>query len=135
MLDLGANAPEDALFAATRFDAEGKPLNGANRYVLHFDKGTTPPADGFWALSVYDDRGFFIANPISRFSIGDRDELQSNPDGSLDLYVQNESPGKDKEANWLPAPKDGFNVMLRIYWPKEEFLQRRWTFPGLQRVR
>jgi hypothetical protein len=135
MLNLGANAPEDALFASTRFDARGKPLTGANRYVLRFDKGKTPPAEAFWSLSLYDAKGSFVPNPIARHAIGDRDDLKTNPDGSIDLHVQHENPGKDKEANWLPAPKDEFSVMLRIYWPKEEMLQRRWTFPGLAPVK
>jgi hypothetical protein len=134
MINLGANAPEDAIFASTRFDAGGKPLNGANRYVLHFDKGKFPPTDAFWALSMYDDKKSFVANPIDRHAIGDRDDLQINADGSLDIYIQNASPGKNRESNWLPAPKDGFNVIMRIYWPKQELLDRRWTPPAIRLV-
>jgi len=134
LLNLGANAPEDAIFAATRFDANGRPLNGANKYVLHFDKGKTPPTDAFWALSMYSDKHFFVANPLERYAIGDHDKLQLNPDGSLDVYIQNASPGKEKESNWLPAPKDNFNLTMRIYWPKQEVLERRWTPPGIQRI-
>jgi hypothetical protein len=134
LINLGANAPEDAIFAATRFDANGRPLNGANKYVLHFDKGKTPPTDAFWALSMYNDKHFFVANPLDRYAIGDHDKLQVNPDGSLDVYIQNASPGKEKESNWLPAPKDDFNLIMRIYWPKQEVLERRWTPPGIQRI-
>jgi hypothetical protein len=83
---------------------------------------------------MYNDKHFFVATPIDRHAIGDRDKLNLNPDGSLDIYIQNNSPGKDKESNWLPAPKDSFNVILRIYWPKQEMLERRWTPPGIQRA-
>jgi hypothetical protein len=133
-IGLGANAPEDALYPRARLDGNGRPLNGANKYVLHFDKGKLPPAHAFWSLTMYNDKQFFVANPIDRYAIGDRDRLQLNPDGSLDLYVQYDSPGKDKESNWLPAPKDNFNVILRVYWPKQEMLERRWTPPPIQRL-
>ena len=94
-LGLGANAPEDAIFASTHLDAGGHPLNGANKYVLHFDKGKAPPADGFWSLAMYNDKQLpSCANPIDRHAIGDRDKLRFNPDGSLDLYLQSEEPGQ-----------------------------------------
>jgi hypothetical protein len=131
---LGANAPEDAIFMSTRFDAGGRPLNGANKYVLHFDTGKTPPADAFWSLALYNDKQLLVANPIDRYAIGDRDKLSFNPDGSLDITIQNTNPGKDKESNWLPAPKDNFNLILRIYWPKPELLNRAWTPPGVKPV-
>ena len=131
---LGANAPEDAIYPTTRLDGGGRVLNGANKYVLHFDKGKTPPAAAFWSLAMYNDKHFFVANPLDRHAIGDRDKLNFNADGSLDIYIQNDNPGKDKESNWLPAPKDSFNVTLRIYWPKQELLERRWTPPGIQRA-
>ena len=102
---LGANLPEDAVYPVSFVDGEGKPLSGANKYVLHFEKGKTPPADAFWSITMYDKDGFQIPNPINRYAIGDRDKLTFNADGSLDIYVQANSPGKDKEANWLPAPK------------------------------
>ena len=131
---LGANAPEDAIAPTTRLDGGGRPLDGANKYVLHFDKGKTPPASAFWSLTMYNDTHFFVANPIDRHAIGDRDRLNLNPDGSLDIYLQRDNPGKDKESNWLPAPKGSFNVILRIYWPKQDLLERRWTPPGIQRA-
>jgi hypothetical protein len=131
---LGANAPEDAIFMSTPFDGGGRRLNGANKYVLHFDKGKAPPTDAFWSLALYDDRRLFVANPIDRYAIGDRDKLGFNPDGSIDIYIQNTSPGKDKESNWLPAPKDNFNLMLRIYSPKSELLSRAWIPPAVKRV-
>jgi hypothetical protein len=134
LVALGATAPEDAISPSTRFDADGKPLNGASKYVLHFDKGKTPPVDGFWSLTMYNDKQFFVANPIDRHAIGDRDKLQFNPGGTLDVYLQNESPGKDKESNWLPAPKGSFNLILRLYWPRQEVLDGRWAPPAVRRV-
>jgi hypothetical protein len=133
-LGLGASAPEDAIFPSTHFDAGGHPLNGANKYVLHFDKGKAPPTEGFWSLAMYNDKQSFVANPLDRHAIGDRDKLKFNADGSLDLYLQNEDPGKDKESNWLPAPKDNFSVILRVYAPKQEMLDRTWTPPAIKRV-
>ena len=130
----GANAPEDAIIPMTYLDAGGHPLNGANKYVLHFDKGKAPPADGFWSLAMYNDKQAFVANPIDRHAIGDRDKLKFNADGSLDLYLQNGDPGTDKESNWLPAPKENFSVILRVYWPKQELLDRSWTPPAIKRV-
>jgi hypothetical protein len=132
-VSLGAAAPEDAIFASTHLDAGGLPLNGANKYVLHFDKGKAPPADGFWSLAMYNDKQLLVASPIDRNAIGDRDKLRFNPDGSLDLYLQNEDPGRDKESNWLPAPKDNFNLILRVYWPKQEMLGRAWSPPAIKR--
>jgi len=133
-LRLGANAPEDAIFASARVDGEGKPLAGTSRYVLHFDKGQTPPTEAFWAVSLYDDAKRFVANPLDRHALGDNDKLASNPDGSIDLYLQNANPGPDKAANWLPAPPGEFNVMLRVYWPKQAMLERKWTPPPIRRV-
>jgi hypothetical protein len=133
-LRLGADAPEDELLLSTYLDGGGRPLNGANRYVLHFDKGKAPPTDAFWSLAMYNDKHLLVANPLDRRAIGDRDKLKSNPDGSLDIYLQNQDPGKDKTSNWLPAPKENFNVILRVYAPKQEMLDRSWTPPAIQRL-
>ena len=130
--NLGANAPEDILAMRTRLDSGGHPLNGANKYVLHFDKGKSPPAEAFWSLTMYNEKQFLVANPLERHAIGDRDKPHSNPDGSLDIYIQHESPGRDKEGNWLPAPKDNFTVILRIYSPRAELLERRWEPPAIK---
>lgn len=132
--DLGADAPEDLLSLSTYLDVGGRPLNGANKYVLHFDKGKAPPAEGFWSLAMYNDHHLLVANPLDRSAIGDRDKLRLNPDGSLDVYLQNQDPGRDKTTNWLPAPKENFNLILRVYWPKQEMLDRSWTPPAIQRV-
>ena len=119
-IGLGANRPKDAVYPTSEADADGKPYSGANKYVMHFDKGQAPPADGFWSLTMYDAAYFFVANPLNKFTVSPRNDLKLNADGSLDIYIQHESPGKDKEANWLPAPKDKFILMMRLYWPKEK---------------
>ena len=103
--------------------------DGANKYVMHFPKGQLPPAKGFWSLTMYDENYFFVANPINRYSISARQNLKSNPDGSVDLYIQNDSPGADKESNWLPAPAGKFVLMLRLYWPTRR-RPRSSTDPG-----
>jgi hypothetical protein len=129
---IGVNAPEDALFLSTYLDAGGKKLDGANRYVLHFDAAQVPPTEGFWSLSMYDEKQHFVANPLGRFNIVSTDRIKRNADGSLDLYIQNANPGADKESNWLPAPKAPFNLILRIYWPKQEVIDGRWNPPGVR---
>ncbi len=131
---LGVNAPEDAIFMTARFDGAGKRFDGAQRYVLHFDKGQQPPTEGFWSLSAYDDKQHFVPNALDRFNLGSTDNLKRNADGSLDVYVQSESPGKDKEANWLPAPKGPFILMLRIYWPDQKIIDGTWAPPGVKQL-
>ena len=132
---LGANLPQDALYPLTKMDGEGKPLNGASRYVIHFARERTPPAHAFWSLTLYDMNRSFVVNPINRYALGDRDKLRYNPDGSLDLHIQHESPGKGRESNWLPAPKGAFNLILRIYWPRAAALDGSWTVPAVERVK
>ncbi|HET9045430.1 MAG TPA: DUF1254 domain-containing protein [Casimicrobiaceae bacterium] len=133
-VNLGANAPEDAIFVTTTFDSQGRKLTGANRYVLHFNKDAAPPAEAFWSLSMYDENRRLVTNPLSRYALGDKDNLTRNADGSIDLYVQKDSPGPDKASNWLPAPAGPFTVTLRIYWPKQDVLSRRWSPPTLSPV-
>jgi hypothetical protein len=118
-IGLGANRPQDAVYPTSLADAAGKPYNGSNKYVIHFDKGQLPPVNAFWSLTLYDPEFFFVPNPLNRFTLSERNKLTANADGSVDLYVQKESPGKDKESNWLPAPDGRFVLMLRLYWPKE----------------
>src|SRR5215510_959099 len=100
LIGLGVNLPEDAVYPASFVDGEGKPYSGANRYVLHFDKGQLPPANAFWSITLYDKDGFQVPNAINRFAIGDRDKLKFNADGSLDIYIQNERAGANNESNW-----------------------------------
>jgi hypothetical protein len=132
---LGANVPEDAVYPTAFGDADGQPFSSNKRYVLHFSKDQIPPVRGFWSLTMYDERQLFTDNPVDRYAIGDRDKLTFNPDGSLDLYIQRDSPGADKESNWLPAPKSGgFTMNLRLYWPKAQVLDGSWTPPPVKRV-
>ena len=119
-IGLGANRPQDAVYPTSQKDAEGHAYDGAHKYVMRFPKGQLPPVSGFWSLTMYDADYFFVANPLNRYSISARQSLKTNPDGSTDLYVQNESPGKDKESNWLPAPDGPIYLVMRLYWPKTE---------------
>jgi hypothetical protein len=132
MVGLGANQPEDAIYPLQYVDADGVPATGAARYVLHMDAADLPPVDAFWSVTMYDEEGFQIANPIDRFAIGDRDALRYADDGSLDLLVQHESPGE--ESNWLPAPEGPFSLCMRLYGPRPEALDGRWNPPPLRRV-
>jgi hypothetical protein len=131
---LGANLPEDAIYPLNLGDEAGRPLDGANRYTLHFDKGASPPVNAFWSVTLYDPEGFQVANRLNRFAVSSWMPFKYNPDGSLTLYVQSESPGQDKEANWLPAPKGGFNLTMRLYSPKSEALTGRWDPPPVTRA-
>ena len=133
-LGLGANLPEDAIYPLNLADETGKPLDGANDYVLHFDKAKTPPVNAFWSVTLYDTQGFQVANPLNRFAVSSWMPFEYNPDGSLDLYFQNESPGADKEANWLPAPKGPYNLTMRLYAPKAEALTGKWNPPPVARA-
>jgi hypothetical protein len=133
-IGLGANLPEDAIYPINLADETGKPLDGANSYMLHFDKGNLPPANAFWSVTLYDAEGFQVANSLNRFTVSSWMPFKYNADGSLDLYFQNASPGADKESNWLPAPKTPFNLTMRIYAPKSEALTGKWNPPPVARV-
>ena len=131
---LGANLPEDAIYPLNLADETGKPLDGGSNYVLHFDKGATPPANAFWSVTLYDAHGYQVANPLNRFALSSWMAFKIEPDGSLDLYFQNASPGADKEANWLPAPKGPFSLTMRLYAPKSEALTGKWNPPPVTKV-
>ena len=136
MTGLGVNQPEDAVYPQAQVDGDGKPLTGGAQYRLHFAKGELPPAAAFWSITLYDADGFQVPNAINRFAIGDRDKLAYNADGSLDLYVQPQSPGEGREANWLPSPASGeMSLTMRIYEPKPEVFDGRWAPPPVQLVR
>jgi hypothetical protein len=136
LIGLGANLPEDAIYPHATADAAGQPLTGAHRYVVRFPKGQLPPVGAFWSLTVYNARQAFVQNPLNRYAIGDRDKLMFNEDGSLTLYIQHDSPGKENESNWLPAPADSFNVLMRLYRPRKEALDGTWKMPPIeQRVK
>ena len=136
-IGLGANRPQDAIYPTSLKDAHGEAYDGANKYVMHFAKRQMPPVNGFWSLTMYDANYFFVANPINRYSISARQNLKTNADGSTDLYIQNQSPGADKESNWLPAPAGKFILMLRMYWPKEKdpsIIDGSWKIPAVRKV-
>jgi hypothetical protein len=134
LVGLGANLDADSIYPHARTDGAGQPLDGANSYALHFDAGQTPPARAFWSLTMYDEDQYFVDNPLDRYAIGDRDALAFNPDGSLDIWLQHESPGPERESNWLPAPAGPFNVIMRIYWPTDEALESGWVPPPIERL-
>lgn len=143
---LGANLPQDAVYPTSDVDLEGKPYDAAHSYVMHFNKDQLPPVDGFWSLTMYNTEYFFVKNPLNRYSLSARNDLKKNVDGSVDLYLQKENPGSEKESNWLPAPdpaldsalKDGkFILMLRLYWPKEtppSIIDGTWKIPAVKKV-
>jgi len=134
-IGLGANRPQDAVYPTSETDAEGKPYSGANKYVIRFNKGELPPAEAFWSLTLYNGDYFFADNPLNRYNVSSRNKFKTNKDGSIDIYIQHESPGKDKESNWLPAPKDKFVLMMRLYWPKEKspsIIDGSWTVPPVK---
>ncbi len=129
---LGINLPEDAVYPTTSVDLEGELLTGENKYVMHFDKESIPTVQGFWSITAYNAKNFLIENPINRFAIGDRNDLQLNEDGSFDIYIQGESPGADKESNWLPSTTVGtFTLSMRLYWGDESIVDRTWKIPAV----
>ncbi len=134
LVGLGANLSNDAVYPNTTVDGDGEPLTGAARYRLHFDEGDTPPAKAFWSLTMYNEHQYFVDNPLGRYAIGDRDPLTVNRDGSLDLWLSHDSPGAEREANWLPAPAGAFNLILRIYWPEQRVLEGGWVPPPVEKA-
>jgi hypothetical protein len=134
IVGVGSNLAEDAIYPVTRKDADGATLTGKNRYRLHFEADQLPPVDAFWSVTMYSTQQFLVTNPIGRFALGDRHPLKYNADGSLDLYLQNADPGPDKRENWLPAPPDGFSLVMRLYSPKKAVIDGSWTPPPVVRV-
>jgi hypothetical protein len=135
---LGANRPQDAVDSMSGIDGEGQPLEGSKKYVIHFAKGQLPPARAFWSLTLYDEQMFFAPNKLNRYTRASRDKFRVNKDGSVDLYVQRDSPGKARESNWLPAPAGRFNLVLRVYWPHEKppsILDGSWKPPPITPAR
>ena len=131
------NPPQETRYIYTDFDSSGARLNTAGKaaYTVTFPRGQTPPVNGFWSLTLYSKDHFFVPNPLNRYSLGTKSKsMKLDADGSLTIYVQHDSPGQDKEANWLPAPDDEFSMDIRAYWPKEEILQEKWTPPKVKKV-
>jgi hypothetical protein len=136
-IGLGANRPQDAVYPTSEGPDVLKKYSGEQKYVMHFNKGETPPVKGFWSLTMYDASYFFVPNALNRYTLSQRNKFKPNKDGSVDLYIQRESPGKDKEANWLPAPSAQFILMMRLYWPTEtppSLLDGTWKVPEVKEV-
>jgi hypothetical protein len=136
-LGLGANRPQDAVYPTSQRASLLEAYQGDRKYTLRFKKGELPPVKGFWSLTMCDEDMFFVANPIDRYSMSLRTNPKFEPDRSLVIDIQNESPGADKEANWLPAPKGKFHLMLRLYWPNEDdpsILDGSWAIPQVSRA-
>ena len=134
---LGANRPQDAVYPTSEGPDLLKKYSGEHKYIMHIEKGQLPPVKGFWSLTMYDASYFFVPNALHRQTLSARDKLKANADGSVDLYIQHDSPGKDKESNWLPAPPDAFVLMMRLYWPKEtppSLLDGTWKLPEAKEV-
>jgi hypothetical protein len=135
LFGLGANQLVDAIYPQLLTDSNGKPLTGAGNYVLHFDKAKLPPVDAFWSLTLYDKDGFPVPNSLNRANLSSWMPLKSNSDGSIDLYFQAASPGQDKEANWLPTPKQGaWNLTMRLYAPRPTIANGTWSPPAIKHV-
>ncbi|EPS0558352.1 DUF1254 domain-containing protein [Enterobacter roggenkampii] len=130
MVGLGANLDTDAIYSILYHDANGVALDGKRKYVLHFAKGQTPPTNAFWSVTMYDNDGFAVANPLHRYAISSWMPLKQEADGSTNIYIQSTSPGKEKESNWLPSPSSGkTGVTMRIYWPKSSVENGKWVPP------
>jgi hypothetical protein len=137
VLGIGGNSKQEAMYPVYALDEAGRKLDGANRYTVHFASGDLPPVNAFWSLTMYDlPASLLIANPINRYLLNSPmlPQFVKDADGGLTFYVQNESPGKDKEPNWLPAPKGPFFIAMRLYWPKQEALDGSWKQPPLQKT-
>ena len=125
------NDPVEATYLNVSVDGAGKPLNGKTRYVIHFDKGGEPKVKAFWSVTMYDLKYNLVANPIDRYSVGDRSGMKPDADGGLTIYVQKDSPGADKEANWLLAPEGQFFMILRTYLPADDIVNQWWQPPKI----
>ena len=137
-LGIYGNSKLEAMYPIYGVDADGQKLDGAHRYTLRFAPGQLPPVNAFWSLTMYElPASLLVANPLNRYLLNSPmlPQFKRDADGGLTLLIQNESPGKDKEANWLPTPKGPFIMYMRLYWPKDEALNGTWTAPSLQRVK
>jgi hypothetical protein len=137
VLGIWGNSAAEAIYPSYYVDADGEALNGANNYTLRFEPGELPPVNSFWSLTMYElPPSLLVENPLNRFLLNSTmmDDFVRDEDGGITFYIQHESPSKDKEANWLPAPEAPFSVVMRLYWPKEEALDGSWQLPPLKRV-
>jgi hypothetical protein len=131
MFEIGMNLPEDSIYPDTGIS----PLDGRNKYVVHFAKGALPPVNEFWSVTLYDLQGYPVPNPTDRYTLGDRSNLKLSADGSLDIYLQTENPGADKESNWLPTPTQPFSLHARLYSPRKEAIDGTWAMPPVAQVK
>jgi hypothetical protein len=137
VLGIYGNSKQEAMYPAYYVDSTKQKLDGANRYTVRFAPGQLPPVNAFWSLTMYEEpQSLLVANPLNRYLINSPmlPQLKRDADGGLTMIIQNESPGKDKEANWLPAPKGPFSMIMRLYWPKEAAVDGKWKQPPLQRA-
>jgi len=137
VLGIYGNSGEEAIYPVYAMDAAGQKLDGANKYTVHFAAGQLPPVHAFWSMTMYDlPASLLVANPINRYLLNSPmlPQFVKDADGGLTLNFQNESPGKDKEPNWLPAPKGPFVVYMRLYWPKDEALDGKWKHPPMTKT-
>ncbi|MBX2987328.1 MAG: DUF1254 domain-containing protein [Bdellovibrionaceae bacterium] len=132
---LGANLAADSLYMFKQADDQGLVFDGSKKYVVRFAKDQMPPVKGFWSVTLYNERMLFAANPLNRYALGDRSGLQPNEDGSVDILIQHESPGADRESNWLPAPQGKFDLVLRLYWPGPAIFDATWMPPTVMEVK
>lgn len=131
---VGGNLVEDAFYPTTQVDSTGNRLTGEHRYELRFKKDEIPPVDAFWSLTMYNADSYLVDNPLNRYALSGRDPMQYGADGSLTIYIQNESPGSDKETNWLPAPRDAIFLALRLYRPRQAVIDGSWNPPAAMKV-
>ncbi len=124
----------DILCFHVEVDRSGEPLRGTNRYTVTFARDGMPPVNGFWSLTLYNRRNVLVQNFIHRYMLHDRDRFRFEADGSLSLYIQSDWPGESRDCNWLPAPKETFSLVFRMYWPKPEAVQGSWQLPAVIRT-
>lgn len=132
LMGLGANPVSVAVYPKAAVDSEGQRLNGANSYLLHFDKDALPPVKerGFWSVTIYDSSdNLLIDNEIGRYCINDRSDVRYQEDGSLDILIQKEKPDAEWQSNWLPACEGEFHLYLRVYLPEDEVVRNEWSMP------
>lgn len=137
VIGIGGNSKQEAMYPVYFVDAAGQKLDGANRYTLRLAPGQLPPVNAFWSLTMYElPASLLVANPINRYLLNSPmlPQFVKDADGGLTFYIQNESPGKDKEPNWLPAPKAPFAAAMRLYWPKEAALDGSWKAPPMTKT-
>jgi hypothetical protein len=128
------NTSEEAMYWWTNTDGSHHALSGVHNYVMHFPAGGLPPNEAFWSITMGDAKNHFVANPINRYNVSDRTGLAQNPDGSVDIYIQNDVPA-EHETNWLPAPTGNFILWLRVYIPGKAILDGKYTVPPVVEVK